>query len=218
MKLHLKLNSNKGTVPFNYQNKLVGALHKWLGKNEWHDGLSLYSFSWLTHGKKTEKGLSFPTGTNWSISSHDNDFLKTIVQSIQRDNEVAFGMRIQEILIQDNPYFEEEKTFMVGSPIFIKQRIEKEQKFYYYNDTESTQLLTATLRNKLQKAGLNSEGVTVAFDTTYNGAKVKAMNYNGIVNKGSICPIIVKGSPEQIAFAWNVGVGNSTGIGFGSLI
>ena len=27
----------------------------------------------------------------------------------------------------------------------------------------------------------------------------------------------LKGSPEQIAFAWDVGVGNSTGIGFGAL-
>ena len=40
---------------------------------------------------------------------------------------------------------------------------------------------------------------------------------NGIKNKASICPVIVKGTSEQIAFAWNVGVGNSTGIGFGAL-
>jgi CRISPR/Cas system endoribonuclease Cas6 (RAMP superfamily) len=29
--------------------------------------------------------------------------------------------------------------------------------------------------------------------------------------------VIIKGTPEQLAFAWNVGLGNSTGIGFGAL-
>jgi CRISPR/Cas system endoribonuclease Cas6 (RAMP superfamily) len=31
------------------------------------------------------------------------------------------------------------------------------------------------------------------------------------------CPIIIKGKPETKLFAWNVGLGNSTGIGFGAI-
>jgi CRISPR-associated endoribonuclease Cas6 len=218
MKINLKLSKNNQIVPFNYQNKLVGTLHKWLGQNELHDAMSLYSFSWLTHGKATDKGLNFSMGSHWTIGSHSSEVLKTIVQNIRKDNDVAFGMKVQEVVIQEDPYFENEKTFMVGSPVFIKQSIDKTQKFYFYNDAESSDILTKTLKNKLEKAGLDNDNVSVQFDTTYHSPKLKAITYKGVVNKGSICPITIKGSPEQIAFAWNVGVGNSTGIGFGSLI
>ena len=93
------------------------------------------------------------------------------------------------------------------------------QNEYYTISTPKVNVLkqiAAKLNNK--KAGLNNENVSVAFDTNYPNAKVKSINYKGVDNKGSICPIIVKGTSEQIAFAWNVGVGNSTGIGFGSLV
>ena len=42
-------------------------------------------------------------------------------------------------------------------------------------------------------------------------------NYNGVENKASWCPVIVEGKPETKAFAWNVGLGNSTGIGLGAI-
>ncbi|MGN9307593.1 CRISPR-associated endoribonuclease Cas6 [Enterococcus faecium] len=57
----------------------------------------------------------------------------------------------------------------------------------------------------------------MSFDRTYYAAKTKLVYYKNIGNKTSICPVIIEGTPEQIAFAWNVGVGNSTGIGFGAL-
>lgn len=218
MRIYLKLSKNKGTVPFDYQSKLVGRLHKWLGENDEHGALSLYSFSWLSNARKVEKGFNFPQGSTWHINSHDETLLKTLVKGIRDDNEVMYNMYVQEVIIEDNPYFEVEQKFMVASPVFIKKTIGKEKKYYYFNDAESTDLLTNTLKNKLKKAGLDSENVSVQFDTSYPNARIKLMNYKGVENKGSICPIIIKGSPEQIAFAWNVGVGNSTGIGFGSLV
>ena len=39
----------------------------------------------------------------------------------------------------------------------------------------------------------------------------------GIENRASICPLIIIAKPETIAFTWNVGIGNSTGIGFGAI-
>lgn len=49
MRLHVRFSKNLSTVPFNYHQHLVGALHKWIGeKNELHDQMSLYSMSWLT--------------------------------------------------------------------------------------------------------------------------------------------------------------------------
>jgi hypothetical protein len=44
MRLHIQLSKNTTIVPFNYQEQQVSKLHYWLGKNEIHDKLSLYSF------------------------------------------------------------------------------------------------------------------------------------------------------------------------------
>ena len=37
-------------IHFNYQPKLVGTLHKWLGPNDIHGKLAMHSFSWLMGG------------------------------------------------------------------------------------------------------------------------------------------------------------------------
>jgi CRISPR-associated endoribonuclease Cas6 len=218
MRLILSLSRNKEPVPFNYQRNLVGAVHKWLGKNKIHDEMSLYSISWLGQGNKVKDGFSFPQGTTWCINSYDTEILKKLVVAIQEDNSVAFGMSVIAIDIQEDPPFGSEQVFRVQSPIFIKRKVDNETKFYYYNDEASNRLMTETLQNKLQKAGLNADNVEVSFLNDYAGAKVKKVTYNKVDNLASFCPIKIKGSPEQIAFAWNVGIGNSTGIGFGSLI
>lgn len=43
------------------------------------------------------------------------------------------------------------------------------------------------------------------------------VTYRGIGNRANMCPVIIDGRPETKAFAWEVGIGNSTGIGFGSI-
>jgi CRISPR-associated endoribonuclease Cas6 len=44
------------------------------------------------------------------------------------------------------------------------------------------------------------------------------VKYRDINIKGTLCPVIVEGDPRAVQFAWEVGVGNSTGIGFGAII
>jgi CRISPR-associated endoribonuclease Cas6 len=219
MRIHLQLSKNKETVPYHYQQNLAGAFHKWLGiENPQHDAVSTYSWSWLRKGKKTATGFTFPQGADWFISFYEEDVAKKAITGIMAEPEIAFGMSVKELVLQENPTFEEEQYFYVASPIFIKKPLEaKKEKYYYYSDEESNGLMTKTLRYKLNKANLNSEGVEVKFDQRYKYAKTKITKYKGIDIAGSVCPVIVKGTPEQISFAWNVGVGNSSGIGFGSL-
>lgn len=59
MRLHFLLTPNTQTVPFDYQHFLIGAFHKWMGWNEVHDEISLYSLSWLQGGKMFKDGFNF---------------------------------------------------------------------------------------------------------------------------------------------------------------
>lgn len=221
MRLHINLSKNTTTVPFSYQEQQVSKLHYWFGKNELHDNLSLYSFSWLNNGSQEgNKGLNFRTGSQFFISCHDSSLIKQLIKSIQQDNDFGWGMKITALTLEKEPNFEVQHRFLVGSPVFIKrsQTDEKKAKFFYYNDIEANQFMTESLQHKLNDTGLAYEDVYVQFDESYQNPTTKGVTYKGIFNKGSICPIIIKGTPEQLAFAWNVGIGNSTGIGFGSLI
>ncbi len=218
MRIILKLSKNTEPIPFEYQSKLTGCIHKWIGKdNEEHGNLSFYSFSWLKGTEKKGNSLTISREGEWRISAYNNDLIKQIISSIGKDNLLFSGIRVKEIIIQQTPEFEGEQYFNLGSPILIKLREGDRQKFYYFSDKESDELLTLSLKNKLAKCGLDSKGVKVWYDKNYLNPKTKPSKYKGITNIGSMCPVHISGTPEQISFAWNVGLGNSTGIGFGFL-
>lgn len=168
-------------------------------------------------GTKHNGGLSFESGARWFISSFDPHLLKTLISGIQKDPTINYGLAVRSITIQEDPTFSTRQSFLVAGPVLVKRRLGDRIHHFVYMDEESDKLLTETLITKLRSAGLDSEGVRVAFDRNYTSSKTKIVSYNGIQNRASLCPIIVEGTPEQIAFAWNVGVGNSTGIGFGAL-
>jgi len=219
MRAYLKLTKSTEIVPYHHQQRLVGAVHKWLGQNDVHDQLSLYSLSWLRGGKGMgANGLIFPNGADWFISSHDTDALKKIVNGIMDDPNVAYGMKVMSVTLQDTPYFDSGKRFLLGSPVLIKRNISEGQKHYTFDNPESDALLTETFHYKLGKANLPIDGAKIRFDRDYPNAKTLLSTYRNIKNRVNYCPVIIEGSPEQIGFAWDVGIGNSTGIGFGSLI
>ena len=225
MRIYLHLSPNRETVPFNYQQKLVGAFHKWLGANELHDEISLYSLSWLEHRgnpqhkvAKDKSGLVFPYGAVMFISSPLSDLHQKSVQGIFKDQYINWGMKVEEVRMRPTPDFGKRQRFLAQSPILIQRQLEAEsnKKYFYHSDPESAAYLTETLRHKLNRHGL-SDNVSVRFDTTYHNPQIKKISYRNLDIKASLCPVIVEGDARAVQFAWEVGVGNSTGIGFGAL-
>lgn len=218
MRIYLKISGTKEVIPFNYQHHLTSAIHKWIGKdNDYHDKLSLYSFSWLQNVDATKDGIRLKDNSFFFISANDEMLIKKITAGIMREPMVCFNAYVTEVQIVDTPIFSTSTMFVPASPIFIKRTIDDNERHFLYSDAESDQFLTETLQNKLKAAGLVYGGVAVSFNRNSPEAKAKLIKYKDIGNKVSICPVTIKGSPEQIAFAWNVGIGNSTGIGFGAL-
>jgi len=57
----------------------------------------------------------------------------------------------------------------------------------------------------------------VRFDLSYHRAGTKLVTYKNIKNRANWCPVIINGKAETKSFAWEVGLGNSTGVGFGGV-
>jgi CRISPR-associated endoribonuclease Cas6 len=221
MRLHFDLSSNHEPVSFDYQHFLAGAFNKWLENNTQHDEISLYSLSWLYQGFARNGALEFPKGARWFISVYDDLLIPKLVDNILTHPNVCCGMRVTKIVQQETPHFDGYYAFKVGSPVLAKSKmIEGKIKHYLFSDAEADEVLTATLRHKMDVAKLSaaSKQVSVRFDRSYRNARTKLVKIKDIANRASICPVIVEGTPEAVQFAWNVGVGHGTGSGFGCLL
>lgn len=218
MRIHLSTTANEGLVPFNYQSKMVGTLHKWLGLNGLHGTPALYSFSWLLNAKPTDKGLDYPNGAKFFISFYSDDYLKQVIKNILREPEMFLGLKVLDITIQEEPDLTRQTVFKCASPIFLRYSDQERDRHYTFKDDESGKLLTEKLLFKMNLAGLpKDESLNIRFAPSEGSARVKLIDYKGIKNRVNLCPVIIEGKPETKAFAWNVGLGNSTGIGFGSV-
>lgn len=217
MRLNFSLTPNKEIVPFDYQHFLIGAFHKWMGWNKIHDEISLYSLSWLQGAKRIQKGFDFPNGASWFISFWNNNIGKELIKGIMNAPEVCCGMNIREIQMQDEPDFGNKETFKLASPVFIRRYDENQKAVHLtFQCAEASFYLTEILKKKMKTADLNYE-VNVQFDKCYYAPKTKLVRINQIENRANFCPVIIEGDPEAIKFAWDVGIGHSTGCGFGSI-
>jgi CRISPR-associated endoribonuclease Cas6 len=219
MRIHLITTPNRDIIPFDYQPKLVGTLNKWLGRNnDEHGNLSLYSFSWLNNGQITGNGFRFPNGAVWSISFYDEYRIKDIIRTIRESPDLFCGMFVTDVTIEETPDLSNRNRFLLSSPIHIQRSDGKNTRHFTFKDTEASNLMKETLERKMQAAGLDSdETLKIKFDLSYQQRKEKLVKYRNIKIKASMCPIIIEGTNVTKQFAWNVGVGNSTGIGFGSI-
>ena len=217
MRIHLKINSSNQIIPFDHQPLLVGTIHKWLGHNDVHGEVALFSFSRLEKGKNQEDGLKFTQGTSFFISAYDASMIKKLVSGIQRDPTMFCGLTVMEIIIEEDPNLTNRELFYIASPIFISRRIGDKIEQIFFDDSRASGFLKETLETKMGKVGMYDDSFEIHFDFNCPNAGTKMITYKGIKNKANWCSVIIKGKPETKLFAWNVGLGNSTGIGFGAI-
>ncbi len=228
MRLNLRLTGTTEPLGFNHLHFLTGCIHKWLGKNALHDGLSLYSFGWL-QGAVAKNGhpgfpgghLTFRRGATWRISFYDDAAAKRLLDGIMREPEVCAGMRVFEAREQPTPALSGCYRFKTdGGPVLARRtRADGSREYLLAGDDQADEALTRVLRRKLEEAGFTGEHLeaTAQFDRMYDGARPKLIEIKGTKHKGSLCPVVVTGTPEAVRFAWTVGAGDLTGSGFGAL-
>lgn len=218
MRIYIKLSKNNQIVPYEHLSVLTGVLNKWISDEVIHDTLSLYSFSGLRKGVASQGGLDFPKGGEWFVGIYDSKLLYKVISRIKESSDIAYGMRVKEVVLCDYPVFGSENRFMLATPILVKRIDGRKCIHYTYHDENTDDMMTDTLKRKMRSVGLDDASVSVKFDKDYAKPRVKLVSYKGIKNRVSLCPVIIKGTSDCLRFAWDVGIGNSTGIGFGALM
>ncbi len=220
MRLKIDIESRGVLLPFAHQHLLVGTIHKWLGYNDLHGTTSFFSFSRLSGGEvlKEQNGIWMERETGMLFSAHDSNILLKLINGIKKDPTLFFGLTVKDITIFDDPDLTEREVFYPTSPILLKLREEnKNYTHLTYTDPRANELLTDNFRGKLRHAGLEDSSVSVEFVHDIIRPRTMLIDYKGVKSKTSWCAVRIKGSPESKLFAWNAGLGNSTGIGFGAI-
>ena len=222
MRLQLHLTPNTQPVPFDHLHQLTGAIHKWLGPNNLHDGLSLYSFGWLRGGEKRKHELAFPKGAIWNISFHDDGEARQLLQGLLKQPDVMYGMRVIATNEMPTPNFGESFLFKTdGSSVLARtNRSDGTRAYLFWDNPLADEIITGLLKQKLRKAGYAEDdlSVRVSFDRSYAKARTRNIKVKTTEHRGSECPVLVEGTPEAVRFAWLVGIGDLTGSGFGGLL
>lgn len=216
MRLHFTLTSSTECVPYNYKQRLVATVQTWTEKAVEQDDSLLYSLSWLQGGECRREGIVFPHGSRWFISFHKEDLMQTVIKNAMHSPTIGWGMSVIKVRIEEAPRFSSSEQFYVANPVLARKTTALGVQHLTYTDPSAGEVLTHTLQRKMQKAKISPD-VTVEFDKGYGKARTKMVMLQGKHVPASLCPVIVKGSPEALAFAWNVGIGNNTRYGFGSL-
>jgi CRISPR-associated endoribonuclease Cas6 len=226
MRLHLQIRADGAIIPYAHQKLLTGTIHKWLGQNELHGNTGLFSFSRLAGAKnvnetgKTKGGLRLSDHTAFFISAHNEDIIRCLVQGIMQDRSMFYGLEVDTATIQEDPDLSARDYFLTASPILLKLTNDNGTTTHYrYTDEISNSLLKENLQSKMKIAGMEPDDtLDIRFDTQNPKASTKLVDYGGIQNRANWCPVIINAKPETKLFAWNSGLGNSTGVGFGAII
>lgn len=218
MRVYISLSKTDNLIPFNYQELLTGAIHKWIGRdNDIHGKPSQYSFSWIQNTVAQKGGLRLKSDAYFFISSYDDALIKRIIKGILANPLVFLDVNVTDVQIENIPTFEFSQEFLMASPVLLKVKENNRTKHITIEDETFEEVLTQSLVNSLNRAMINSDGVKVKVNPKSSFKSTKMVTYKGIKNKASLVPLVIEGNQEQIAYAWCNGLGNSTGIGFGAL-
>lgn len=219
MRIYIKLTENTRPIPYNYQELLTGVIHKWIGpENDIHGKSGQFSFSWLQNTIADKNGgINLKQNAFFFISSPSVDFIKLVIKGITQDPTLFHGVVATDVQIANEPEFSNKETFFMASPVLLKVIEEGNIRHITLDDEDFEEVLTSNFKRKLENAALPSDGVSIRLNPETSYRRTKLITYKGIKNKTTFAPIVIEGTPEQIAFAWNVGLGNSTGIGLGAL-
>lgn len=217
--MRIILKFKETVVPFSEptQNYVNGMIHTILGKdNPYHDNFSNYSVSFLRGGKLTSEGLIYPDGGKLYISSPDETFIETILINIIHNRSLKLrDMPLISYEVCDIRVNNKYDVIETLSPILLKTK----GKRITFKDNEFITILEQQCISKLTKNGLTHtdlKGFTIK-PFHFENAKVQLPKIKNVVNPSSHVMLVVEGTAKARKMIYEMGLGNSTGCGFGAV-
>jgi CRISPR-associated endoribonuclease Cas6 len=217
MRIRINLTYPTAEVPVNNQHYLNGFIFASFGENcERHNAFSDYNITSLQGGKlnKDKKTLSFIDSNPYFYISGNDEFIGFAVAAFANSTASFFGMRFNNLDVTEdfnvNEYFDNVVTV---SPIIVKN---KDGKKITFKDTSWLSCLMDNCKKKLSHIGIDDTTFKIEVINPHK-AKEKCIWVGDIFNVCSNVRLKIYGSKKARIALYNMGLGGSTGSGFGGI-
>lgn len=211
-------------VPFDYWDNVLSFLHnEILGQNNsYHNSTSLYSISPLFNSKTVKGGLLFNKGAIWLIRTPSKEVLKDFYLKSKNaiNKELGWGLTLKEIHYPIVTEFEKKSEIVIGtSPVFLgqnKNSKERDHITYLHGNEITSACMRRTFLTKTNEFGysFDENKFNIEFDLSHP-ITTKRVLIGGASNIATQGKVKITGGSDVIALCYGLGIGRSTGCGFG---
>lgn len=203
-------------LPFNNQKEMNSFIYRTLGdNNRYHDGFSNYSISSIQGGKMfDESHIIFKESPYIQVASQDMDFINCLISGLEKRKYTFFGLQYERLEINDFNVNRRFDTILTISPVIVKDSITRRK-----ISIDNKNFVTELKKNCVEK--LRHKGIE---DSTFDivlrhpeKAKQKLIMVGDIFNICTNVSLYVYGKPNTRKALYNLGIGGSTGSGFGAV-
>jgi len=222
MRIKINLSPTDKTLPKHNQNIVNSYIHKCLGKNNiYHDSKNNYSVSSLK-GVKLIEGtdeVSFSDGGYIVVTSQDMEFLNKLIMGLFSNTQFGYGITYLGLDHIEEKFYNGWNHFYTLSPFIIKNYSSKTKyNFITLDDDGFEGTVKSYLMNKLNK--IDSSLDLTDFDIKIpncNSRKVRKVIVKNVKNVANACHISIHTNKKVAELLYNIGIGQSTGSGFGTI-
>lgn len=239
MRFKISFTKSIEKVPNTITNEIVYKFfHKVLGTNEYHNVRGNYVLSNL-NGSKLDKELNMFDFHNphFYISSSDNNLLINFITKLKSTDTLGYGMKYKKYeVINDKLFLSKDyvfNQFYTLTPLLILDgedniilntdnvnELKTKISVKKFNDVEFSKFLTDKTKNMLSKiTDEKYDDLKISVVNNQNN-KVKKIYFNKYKKSyfATNCLLSINANPKITELLYNIGLGNSTGCGYGFLV
>lgn len=221
MRLKILLSGTEKELPINHQHIVNSFIHRALGRdNQYHDAKNDYSISSLQGGKwiPNTQNISLKNGGYIIISSLNKKFLNDIILNLYT-TKFYEDIRVTGIEFIEEKFINGWNHFATLSPFIIKNYTSKDAySFNTLRDEGFETLVKNYLIKKLNKIDptldLTNFDIKIPEHVNHKVSKVIVKN---VLNLANTCHISIHTNKKVAEILYNIGIGQSTGCGFGTI-
>lgn len=221
MRIKVNLSATENELPVHNQHIINSFIHRVLGKdNKYHDAKNNYSVSSLQGGTliKDTENISFKDGGYITISSLETEFINSILVGLYT-KPFYNDMKVTGIEFIDEQLYDGWNHFVTLSPFIIKEYVDKHTYSFLTIDKSGFQTkVKEYLIKKISKIDANLDLSNFDIEIKENiNHKVKKVMVKNVINRANQCHISILTNKKVASLLYNIGLGQSTGSGFGTI-
>lgn len=210
-----KKGSEYPIIPIVNQSDLNSFIYRLLGdNNQYHDVFSEYSISSIQGGKLYDgKYLKFEEEPYVQVCSEDVDFVNTLLNGLNVNKYEFFNMVFDRVEVDNFDIWKKYDKVITISPVIV---YDENRNQISCKDERFIECLKKNCLDKLRHHNINDGSFDIELLNPDKG-KVKRVLVGKRLNIASMCLFKISGRVKSRECLYNLGLGGSTGSGFGAV-